>query len=191
MSQTYTLACDQGATLTFVATWLDAIPTASWAPATVVGTNDSVVPSASNGYIFECTTAGLTGALEPTWPTTLAATVTDGTVVWTCAGPDVAAQDLSSYTAYMGISSTVQPVLNAANPEYLAFVTTTPSSQGSITLGGAAGTVTVVVTGETTALLTAKKYYYDLFLISPTDVSTMLLTGTIVVTPAVTTPTYE
>ena len=38
----------------------------------------------SNGYVYECTTAGTTGAVEPTWPTTVEDTVNDGTVVWTC-----------------------------------------------------------------------------------------------------------
>lgn len=37
-----------------------------------------------NGYAYECTTAGVSGAREPVWPTTLARTVTDGSIVWTC-----------------------------------------------------------------------------------------------------------
>lgn len=32
---------------------------------------------------FECTTAGTTGASEPTWPTTVGGYVNDGTAVWT------------------------------------------------------------------------------------------------------------
>lgn len=39
-----------------------------------------------NGYVFVCTTAGTTGASEPSWPTS--STVPDGTVVWTTYGPD-------------------------------------------------------------------------------------------------------
>ena len=37
------------------------------------------------GYEYKCTTAGTSDATtEPTWPTTIGDTVTDGTVVWTC-----------------------------------------------------------------------------------------------------------
>lgn len=32
---------------------------------------------------FECTTAGTSGASEPVWPTTIGATVTDGSITWT------------------------------------------------------------------------------------------------------------
>lgn len=37
-------------------------------------------------FRFECTTAGTTGAAEPTWPTTLVGTVVDGSCVWTARG---------------------------------------------------------------------------------------------------------
>jgi hypothetical protein len=33
--------------------------------------------------LFEATTAGVSASVEPTWPTSIAATVADGTVVWT------------------------------------------------------------------------------------------------------------
>lgn len=33
---------------------------------------------------FQCVTAGVMGAAEPLWPSTVGATVTDGTVVWQC-----------------------------------------------------------------------------------------------------------
>jgi hypothetical protein len=36
------------------------------------------------GHEFECTTAGQTGTRPVLWPKTLAATVTDGSVTWTC-----------------------------------------------------------------------------------------------------------
>ena len=44
---------------------------------------DTVLPQTPNGRIYKCTTAGTTGAGEPTWPTTNGGTVTDGTAVWT------------------------------------------------------------------------------------------------------------
>lgn len=63
-----------------------------WQPETVHTSGDTVRPSTldkgrsgSDQFYYTCTTAGTTGDRdsEPTWPTTPAATVTDGTVVWT------------------------------------------------------------------------------------------------------------
>ena len=45
---------------------------------------DYVWPSTFNGYRYVCTTAGTSASTEPSWPTTIGNTVTDGTVVWTC-----------------------------------------------------------------------------------------------------------
>lgn len=41
-------------------------------------------PTVANGFRYEVTTAGTTAAGQPTWPTTIGATVVDGTVTWTC-----------------------------------------------------------------------------------------------------------
>jgi hypothetical protein len=43
-------------------------------------------PTTANGSLYQVTTAGTTGTTEPTWSTTAASTVTDGTVTWTCLG---------------------------------------------------------------------------------------------------------
>ncbi|MFY7864496.1 phage tail fiber protein [Roseateles sp.] len=48
-----------------------------------VSLNDTVLPATPNGRIYRCTTAGTTGASEPSWPTTAGGTVADGTAVWT------------------------------------------------------------------------------------------------------------
>lgn len=44
-----------------------------------------VQPTIPNGYVYQCTTGGTTGAgADPTWPTTPGGTVADGGVTWTC-----------------------------------------------------------------------------------------------------------
>lgn len=55
-----------------------------WVASTAVALGYNAEPIAGNGYRYVVTTAGTTGATEPTWPTgALGQTVTDGTVVWT------------------------------------------------------------------------------------------------------------
>lgn len=59
-----------------------------WVKETDYILGDYVWPTTFNGYRYVCTTAGKSGASEPTWPTTIGDTVTDpapgGTLVWTC-----------------------------------------------------------------------------------------------------------
>jgi hypothetical protein len=49
---------------------------------TAVTVGQTTVPSAGNGRMYRCSVAGTTGAGEPTWPTTTAGTVADGTATW-------------------------------------------------------------------------------------------------------------
>jgi hypothetical protein len=58
---------------------------------TAVSLLDTVIPATPNGRMYRCTTAGTTGAGEPTWPTTSGGTVVDGTVTWTEMTPDLEA----------------------------------------------------------------------------------------------------
>jgi hypothetical protein len=55
-----------------------------WAGSAAWAINRTVTPTARNGYAYRVTTAGTSGASEPTWPTTIGQTVSDGTVTWTC-----------------------------------------------------------------------------------------------------------
>ena len=59
--------------------WEDA-----WAATTAYSTGKYIKPTVSkaNGWFYIASTGGTTGAAEPTWPTTLGATVVDGTVTW-------------------------------------------------------------------------------------------------------------
>lgn len=56
----------------------------AWAAAVAKSLANFVKPTVSNKYRYECTTAGTTGATEPTWPTVDGSSVVDGTVTWTC-----------------------------------------------------------------------------------------------------------
>jgi len=55
-----------------------------WAANTAYALNDKVFPTdpVTTPYYYECTTAGTSDSVEPTWPTS-AGTVNDGTVAWT------------------------------------------------------------------------------------------------------------
>jgi hypothetical protein len=68
----------------------NATPTwASWAATTVYAQYAIKKPTATTltvgypGFYYVATTAGTSGASEPTWPTTVGATVVDGSVTWT------------------------------------------------------------------------------------------------------------
>ena len=59
---------------------------AARANTTAYALNAYIVPATANGFYYKVTTAGTSAAAIPTFPTTIGATVTDGTVVLTCAG---------------------------------------------------------------------------------------------------------
>jgi len=67
----------------------DADPS-DWAASTAYSLGDFRAPTTDNGYWYEVTVAGTSGASEPTWPTTPGDTVDDGTVTWTCREHDLA-----------------------------------------------------------------------------------------------------
>jgi hypothetical protein len=65
----------------------------------------TVKPSTQNGLYAICTTPGIAGGIEPTWPTEVGDTVTDGTITWTMirayrqTGTVSAVTDRHSFTA--------------------------------------------------------------------------------------------
>lgn len=58
----------------------------AWAASTAYSLNAKRVPTPTvrNGWVYKATTAGTSGGSEPAWPDELGATVSDGSVVWTC-----------------------------------------------------------------------------------------------------------
>ena len=65
----------------------------AWAASTAYTLGAFVHATTFNGFRYECTTAGTSGATEPTWPVVEGATVEDGTAVWTCRRSQLIIQD--------------------------------------------------------------------------------------------------
>jgi len=65
-----------------VITPVDNLP--EWEASTAQDLGYSAEPTAGNGYRYKVTTAGTSDATEPTWPTAIGSSVTDGTIIWTC-----------------------------------------------------------------------------------------------------------
>lgn len=81
---------------------LSSVAATDRADSTAYSLGDRVEPATANGFIYECTTAGTSDSSEPTMPTTVGATVTDNTAVWTNAG-------------YQGFAGTAAAVLSKSN----------------------------------------------------------------------------
>ena len=65
---------------------------AVWPASTLLVLNDIYLPTIPNGHKYQVTTAGTTGATEPTWPLTAGGTVASGTAVFTEIGATVLGQ---------------------------------------------------------------------------------------------------
>lgn len=98
----------------------------------------------------------------------------DTTVTWEAAGSPV---DLTGYAARMKVAEDYDstPVLSL-----------TSSPAAGLTLGGAAGTIRIVITDEQTAALTIESGKYDLELEAPDGTVRRLLRGNVTVLPEVT-----
>lgn len=85
--------------------------------------------------------------------------------------------DLSGCTAEAQIRSEVE------SPTVLLSMTT---GNGRIVLGGVTGTVQIVIDDATTDTMTFEQAVFDLEVLFPTGNRTRLMSGTVVVSPAVT-----
>lgn len=99
----------------------------------------------------------------------------DTTITWKTGTPATAV-NLTGYTARLQVRSSVDAATTALE------LTT---SNGGITLGGAAGTVALAVTAAATATLSPGYYVYDLELVNGATV-TRLIEGRVTVSAEVT-----
>lgn len=82
------------------------------------GVGSFVRPTVYNGYHYECSASGETGATEPTWPTTEGGTVADGTAEWTCVKAATIEATVASI-ASSGLALTLDPLAVAiVNDEF-------------------------------------------------------------------------
>lgn len=57
---------------------------AAWSASAAIASGAKRRPTTTNNRIYQAGGAGTTGATEPTWPTTIGATVVDNGITWTC-----------------------------------------------------------------------------------------------------------
>jgi hypothetical protein len=65
---------------------VEAASVSSWGATTTYQLGDIVRPTVSTGRIYRAVTGGTSGSSQPTWPTILGQTVTDGSVIWEYVG---------------------------------------------------------------------------------------------------------
>jgi len=91
-----------------------------WAAATAIGVDVVRESTNRNGYRYAYS-GGTTGATEPTWPTTVGATVSDGTGTWTCIGLTVWAMWDAAFAA---LQTDANELIGMADGENLSDVET-------------------------------------------------------------------
>ena len=115
-----------------------------------------VRPTTGNGYLYAATGAGTNGASEPTWPTTVGATVTDGGVTWTNIGRAIIVFDAadvswasSTITARYGVIYDRTPASDATRPLFalIDFDSAVSSTNAAFTVQFPAQGITYIAVG--------------------------------------------
>ena len=67
---------------------MQVLTSSTWKPNTTYYPFQYVRPTVENGFQYAAVDGGKSGSVEPTWPTTINATVGDGTIQWTAVPVD-------------------------------------------------------------------------------------------------------
>lgn len=95
----------------------------AWAASTAYTVGKSVEPITENGYRYECTIAGTTGASEPTWPTSgIGSTVVSGTATFALRGASHQPTEIKIADTEIGLDTAVAGEALNIGPELLSGV---------------------------------------------------------------------
>jgi hypothetical protein len=78
----------------------------TWAASTAYTADDVVRPTTGNGFLYRAVTTGSSGASQPTWPTTIGATVVDSGVTWSCVGRGIIVFDITTDPSWPTFTAT-------------------------------------------------------------------------------------
>jgi hypothetical protein len=151
---------------------------------TAVALLDICIPATPNGRMYRCTTAGTTGAGEPTWSTVAGGTTADGgTVVWTEMTPDLEAGTNLIEVSTSGTAYARQPLAaslaNFAGTQALlstvasSGTTATTANNAAITYGAPSANWGVVVALGTYDAVTAGNLLTYQFLTAPKTINNL------------------
>lgn len=94
----------------------------TWRANEEVGSGEFFRPSRPNGFSYEVTAAGLTGAREPTWPSTIGQTVQSGSAVFTSRA--AGANGLNAISGEGAVSSPTGLTIALSVSEYVKIIAT-------------------------------------------------------------------
>ena len=94
-----------------------------WIASTAYTVGKIVKPTANNGFIYKCTTAGTSGATQPTWPIVgIGSTVVDGTAVWALYAPHHLSTEIKLALTAGGLPAATGGAALALSPTILSGV---------------------------------------------------------------------
>jgi hypothetical protein len=171
-----------------------------WLANTAYQVGEVITPNigtTGNGHTYRCTTAGTSGANQPTFPTTSGGTVTDGTVVWT---ENTATMASSGTTGNICTGQRYMVVLFKNRNGYITGMTeasvqglnVTASAQqltvSNIPLGPAPNTAARILCFTVAGGATVGDYFY---IPSQDSVSGITMTSTVIADNTTTTATFN
>lgn len=83
-----------------------------WEPNKQYSLGAAVIARPTTGFAYTTSAAGMSGRAPPKWPTTIGATVADGSLTWTCA----AASASGAILPISNVSATIEPTGGLAAP---------------------------------------------------------------------------